>query len=65
MTSAMMEMKFTRTWGRMLSTAGQLVVLARRSSVRLRDAPELAEAGAKLIDDATAATEAGPGVAPT
>lgn len=40
MTSAMMEMKFTRTWGRMLSTAGQLVILARRSSVRLRDAPE-------------------------
>ncbi|MER9209516.1 hypothetical protein [Mesorhizobium sp. M0771] len=40
-----------------------MVVLSRRSSVRLRDLQKLAQAGTELVDDATAAIEAYPDVA--
>ncbi|MER9313333.1 hypothetical protein NKI51_29390 [Mesorhizobium australicum] len=41
-----------------------MVALSRHPPVRLRAFRKLAEAGSKLVDDATAAIEAYPDVAP-
>ncbi|MER9451994.1 NifX-associated nitrogen fixation protein [Mesorhizobium sp. M0254] len=64
MTSPMMEMKSTRAWDACFPRPGSWSLCRDIHRFGFESLQKLAEAGAKLVDDATAAIEAYPAVAP-